>query len=97
MNRADGRLDHLRASLPTHDFMYSLDQIASILAISESTLNKYVLRIGRQPFTNRDMLKVVNIALEPGDRPIWRVSEREFVRWCHRRGVRLERRTDQNK
>lgn len=78
-----------RLGLPVRPFLYTLDQIGTILNITETTLkNKgYVHFRGRT--TGRplpDELAAVNIAPKADDAPNWRVEERELIRWMKRKG-----------
>ncbi len=81
------RHSHLRMDMPTHEFFYTLDQIAMSLSVSERWLKRQIAWVGREVTTDRDRLRATNMAL-PDQRPVWRVSEREFRRWCTRHGVR---------
>lgn len=76
--------------LPPRPFLYTLDQIASLLSIEMVHLrNNYIhfdgLSVGaRRP----DFLLARNIA--PIGKPTdWRVAEQDFARWLKRKGWRL--------
>lgn len=89
--------DHLRPeqraetyNLPRRPFLYTLDQIATILSIETGSLIKkgYLFFTGRMPgLPKRDEIRVINIAL-PDKHPDWRVEERELIRWMKRKGFR---------
>lgn len=83
--------DRDKLNLPARPFLYTLDQIATILAIEERTLrrNGYLYFNGRQPGRPLpDELRVINIAQGITDEPNWRVEEKELVRWMKRKGFR---------
>lgn len=75
--------------LPPRVFLFTLDQIAFMLNISERAVAQtYTYFEGRSIGTRtRDRMIARNIA--PDDRaPDWRVAEREFVRWMKLKGFR---------
>ena len=82
--------DREKLGLPIRPFLYTLDQISTILNITEPVLKRdgYLHFEGRTPGTSRpDELRVVNVA--PRDaHPNWRVEERELIRWMKRKGFR---------
>jgi hypothetical protein len=76
--------------LPPRVFLYTLDQVASMLSYSEAALKgKMVYFDGRstgpQP---TDKLLARNIA-PAGTTPEWRIAEQEFMRWLKYKGFRL--------
>ena len=75
--------------LPVRVFLYTLDQIATILQVEEKDLRKYVhfqdRSVGARPL---DMMQARNIA-PAGEKPEWRVADRELERWLSRRGFRI--------
>jgi|SRR6478609_2337377 len=77
--------------LPPRPFLYTIDQIATLLDIDEKTLRSgqsHVYYEGRTPGVPRkDMMLARNIAA-PDETPDWRVAERELVRWFKRKGFR---------
>ncbi len=79
-----------KLNLPYRPFLYTLDQLATILSITEDALRKgnYLFFEGRQ--SGRaipDEIRVHNIA-KPNDKPEWRCEERELMRWMKRKGFR---------
>lgn len=79
-----------RMGLPYREFLYTLDQIATLMGSDVHTVKQ-----GNIYFEGRhtglaplDRMVARNIA-EAGTRPDWRVSEREFVRWLKRKGFRI--------
>jgi len=83
--------DRQKLGLPYRPFLYTLDQVATMLNIAEHSLKRegYLFFVGRQPGNPRpDELRVVNVAHGIADAPNWRVEERELIRWMKRRGFR---------
>lgn len=77
--------------LPQKLFLYTLDQIATMLNLTEYSLKMSYLHFeGRSVGTHDlDLMYAVNIAPN-GKRPQWRVSEREFIRWLRRKGFKFK-------
>jgi hypothetical protein len=67
--------------LPIRPFLFTVDQIATLLSAHEQTVKDSLFydgrSTGRQP---KDKMIARNIAI-PGARPEWRVSEQELIRW----------------
>jgi hypothetical protein len=83
--------DRKRLGLPARPFLYTLDQIASLLGVTEDYLknpaNGFCFFTGRTPGRPRpDEVRVVNLQPDPHRSPDWRVEERELIRWMKRRG-----------
>lgn len=76
--------------LPQKTFLYTVDQIATMINVSERTCKqKHLFYSGRSVGSHDlDRMFAVNIAPE-GSRPDWRVSEKEFKRWLKRKGFRF--------
>ena len=79
--------------LPAPVFLYTPEQIATMLAVTEKRLFADVLwldghELGKPPV---ESIRAINIA-KPEDTPIWRIEEEEFVRWARvKRFRRYER------
>lgn len=75
-------------NLPARVFLYTLDQISSMLATEDDELKALLHYRGRSfgP-RKRGQIECINIAL-PTELPNWRVEEEEFVRWCRHVGFR---------
>jgi len=75
--------------LPPVIFMFTLDQIASMLNIEEMTLRtSYLYFNGRTTgLRKRSHMMAINIG-ENDAKPDWRVSHQEFVKWLKRHGFR---------
>jgi hypothetical protein len=79
-----------RIGLPPRIFMYTADQVASMLEVElkyvKSTLFFYDKR--EPGLTPKTKMRAINIAPE-GETPEWRVTEREFIRYLRSRGLRF--------
>jgi len=77
--------------LPTHPFLYTLDQVAGLLEVNLSTLDQWVYYDGRQHNTRtREYMIARNIALVD-ERPVWRIAEQELLRWLQVKGFKMYR------
>lgn len=85
------RSERAAVQLPPVTFFYTLDQVASMLNMSQENLKReylyYHLRTTGMKLAHQ--MVALNIAGE-NMRPDWRVEMKEFVRWCRSRGVRIE-------
>ena len=75
--------------LPIRPFLYTLDQICTLLEVSEDSLKRQYLHfegrsVGSKP---PDRMRAVNI-LSPPHKPDWRVAEKELIRWMRYMGFR---------
>lgn len=78
--------------LPVRPFMYTLDQIATMLDIKQETLKKWLFYEGRSVgVCPKDKIPVRNIAPD-GLKPEWRCSERSFISWMRFKGFRYHER-----
>ena len=76
--------------LPVREFLYTLDQIAFLLEVTEDYLKKNMIfyegrSVGVAP---RDRMVARNIAPE-GLSPEWRVPERHLRRWMRFKGWKI--------
>lgn len=75
--------------LPPRIFLYTLDQIALMLDMSDKNIRQYChldkLHTGVRPPSR---LLARNIAM-PDEKPDWRVAEKELIRWMRIRGFRV--------
>lgn len=88
------RPERERIGLPFRPFLYTLDQIATMLNVSLTTFkNTYVhyegVSIG---FREHGKMWARDIAPE-GERPDWRIAENEFIRWCRFKHFKVYTRT----
>lgn len=76
--------------LPPVIFMYTLDQIATMINVKEETLRqKYLYYVGRSSGRpQRHHMEAVNIA-PPEDKAEWRVTMTQFVKWLKRMGFKI--------
>lgn len=79
-----------KVGMPPRVFMYTSDQIAGMLEVKEEYVKKTLFFYDvREPgLCPRSKMRAVNIAPE-GETPVWRVTEREFVRFLRHRGVKI--------
>ena len=75
--------------LPPRPFLYTVDQLSVMLDLSEAVIMRQYLyfegrSIGRKLTT---LMLAVNISA-PDEKPEWRVTEREFIRWMKTKGFR---------
>jgi len=72
--------------LPPKPFLYTLDQVATLLALSAKQMQQYVyyhgVTIGRP---RRHEVVARNIAPD-GEPPEWRVHEDDLIHWMRRQG-----------
>lgn len=77
-------------TLPARPFFYTLDQVATMLGVTEATLkSRYVYFHGHslgRPLS--DMLSARSIS-KVGEPPDFRISEEELIRWLKRNGYRV--------
>ena len=73
--------------LPARPFLYTVDQISVLVGVPERTLHQqHLYHEGRDiGIKDRHHLTARNIA-RPEDKPDWRISEREFIRWMKLKG-----------
>lgn len=81
-------------NMPPRVFLYTLDQIATMLAVELQYVKAHLIHYDRRSVGSRPLDKMAarNIALE-GDKPEWRVAEAELIRYLRRRGFRIYDRT----
>lgn len=79
-----------KIGLPPRTFLYTLDQISVMLDLPEEALRKsHLYYMGRSTGTiKNDLMACRNIAAT-GEKPEWRVPEREFTRWMRNKGFRF--------
>lgn len=78
-----------KIGLPPRIFLYSLDQIAMLLDIELKSLkSNYIYYEGRSTgVRRRDYISSRNIAPD-GEKPEWRVAEKELIRWFKHKGFK---------
>lgn len=75
--------------LPRRAFLFTVDQIATLLSVEEQTVfRQYLFYEGRDVGARpKDKMVARNIARQ-GEKPDWRIAEREFMRWMRVKGFR---------
>lgn len=78
-----------KVGLPALVFMFTIDQIASMLNVSEDTVKLvYLYYQGRTSgLKKRHHMLAINIAAED-QQAVWRISLEEYRRWLSRMGFR---------
>lgn len=82
--------------LPVRPFLYTLDQIATLIDISVAKLKQIYLHFAGRSVGPHRADKILTHDISPrgkGLKPEWRVSEQELVRWLRFRGFRVHERT----
>lgn len=76
--------------IPPRFFLYTLDQIATVLAMDPKSLRSggYIFYEGRSTYAKKlGQMSARNIA--PDDKPpVWRVLDTEFYRWMRYKGFK---------
>lgn len=77
--------------LPVREFLYTIDQIAFLLATSEENLRQNLLHyqgrsVGVCP---KGRMLAVDISNEGSTRPEWRVAERHLKQWMRFKGWKI--------
>lgn len=82
--------DPQEVGLPPFVFLFTVDQIAGMLNVEERTVMlQYLYYAGRSSGRKAShQMDAVNIAPETAN-PDWRIPAREFLRWCTRRGIKV--------
>lgn len=79
--------DHSQVNLPIKPFLYTLDQIAQILDLTERNLKANYIHYDQRSISLPTHDKIVARNIAPADqKPEWRVAERELIRWMRRKG-----------
>jgi len=79
--------------LPARPFLYTLDQIASILDLELRAMRVKYIHFDQRTLGARrkDRLLALNIA-PLGEKPDWRVEEAELIRWMKFKRIRYHER-----
>lgn len=80
-----------KVGLPIRPFLYSPDQIASILGVTENTVRTVYLFYDRRSIgrPSPNLMTARNITPDARDKPEWRVAEKELIRWLKRKGFKV--------
>lgn len=81
--------DTHRLGLPARPFMYTMDQLVTMLQVSETHLHQSIVFHEGRDIGIRDLDHMIarNIS-RPEDKPEWRVIEAELKRWLRRKGFK---------
>lgn len=91
-------MDDLRADLnageiaiPYRVFMYTFDQVAWMLNLNEAYMKQHLVHYEHRSYGAHKptTFKAVNLAL-PDEKPMWRISEDELLRWCRHRKIKIK-------
>lgn len=76
--------------LPPRPFLYTLDQISTILDLPQSRVEQAYIFWDQRSVgpVNKDQMMARNIAPK-NQRPDWRVADSELIRWMKRKGFRF--------
>lgn len=76
--------------LPLRVFLYTLDQIATLIQVDLKTLKGSYIHYEERSvgYRRHEQMSARNIAPD-GDKPDWRVAEGEFVRWLRYKGFKI--------
>ena len=79
-----------KIGLPPRVFLYTPDQIATMLELTEDRVRKQLLFYDRREpgLAPRTKMRAVNIMPE-GETPEWRVTERELIRYLRHQGIKF--------
>jgi hypothetical protein len=81
-----------RITLPVRVFLYTLDQVGTILGIDEDTLiTKYLYFRGISTGVQGRRMMAHNVEIDENARPRWRVAEAEVLRYLRDAGFRVDR------
>lgn len=76
--------------LPLRVFMYTLDQIATMLQLEMSHFKSSYVHYEERSvgYRRHEQMSARNIAPD-GEKPDWRITEQEFVRWLRYKGFKI--------
>lgn len=91
------KTDAERFELPPRFILYTLDQIATMLNVGLPQVKQSYIHYDRRSPGARpgDRMVARNIAPE-GEKPDWRVAEKELIRYLRKRGFKIYNRTTLN-
>lgn len=79
-----------QVGLPVRAFLFTIDQIATMLNVSEDQVKKKYLHYEGRALGARHPSKMLARNISPeGEKPEWRVAERELLRWMRARGFKV--------
>lgn len=73
-------------------FLYTLDQVSTILGVGEDDLiGRYLYFDGLSTGLQGRRMMARNVEIDPSLRPRWRVAESEVLRYLRNAGFRVDR------
>lgn len=91
--KADPKKDAAWVGLPIRDFLYTTDQIAFLLGVTEKHLKDKLIHYDGVSTGVRKPYKMLARSISaPNEKPDWRVAERELQRWLRSKGFRFHER-----
>lgn len=79
--------------LPARPFLYTLEQVATLTALTPRHLETVIHYDGRTLGVKRASTLMARNVAPPGEEPIWRVGETELIRWLRAHRFRVYERT----
>jgi hypothetical protein len=82
--------DHAKeVGLPPRVFLYTLDQISVLISVPMTRLRAAYIYFEQRSIGHKDTFQMSARNIAPTDeKPDWRVSEKEFVRWMRVMGYK---------
>lgn len=81
--------DAEKVGLPPTPFFFTIEQVATMLQISETGLSRMLFYMGRSTgVASKGKLVATNLAPE-GQTPEWRVLDRHFIQYLRFKGIRF--------
>lgn len=78
-----------KVGLPYRPFLFTLDQISSLLQLKVETLSQHYIYFEGRSIGVRKLDKMLARNIAPSDqKPEYRVAERELLRWMRRKGFK---------
>lgn len=89
-NRGQGiSLPAAKIGLPVRVFLFTIDQLSVMIDVKEETIKRsYLYYEGRSIGPRKKELMIARNIAPEGEKPDWRVAEREFIRWMRHKGFR---------
>lgn len=76
--------------LPFRVMLYTLDQVAMMLNVKIQHLEKKLIHFdGRSVGARHPSLLMARNIMPPGEKPEWRISEQEMIRWCRAKRIKV--------
>lgn len=81
-------MDQQIVGLPPLIFLFTIDQLAVMLNVTEQhVMTVYLYYVNRSSGIKKThQMSAINIAPDNAT-PDWRVSSKEFFKWCQRKGI----------